>query len=419
MLLGALELFALRGSSLLRTKPRLLALLLTQLCPVDKGTLYTLACCQQGHTCWLLSWPCTSCYPYCLTVLALRTLLYHHFCLSWPYTTRNETTARQPLLAEVPTRNSARTGKTRSRSPHMHGTRSPRHHGENEDELYHESLTGWGDAPPGQAMASEEKGGHERDACTPRTPSGHVAARRGTWIHRRGRAGWAAAPHQGMHEEEERGDHDHVLRASSGGSRSRRRRRRSDLVLAADSNADQAPRLGFVGASGADGQGGGELISLGRMQIFRRTHKVGSRDWRKKAEKISQVFGPSIAALFAKWKSEVRGALALARAREERAGLGAKDDTEWSQERLGRALGILHQRLACIFKNAAEAFVFLGLKLNEGGRNVQTISYHELKRGIYRLNLQVTCQRIVPAADGCVLSEHGIRQRVLTLNPKP
>ena len=382
MLLGALELFALRGSSLLRTKPRLLAL-----------------------------------FPYCLTVLALRTLLYHHYCLSWPCTTRNETTARQPLLAEVPTRNSARTGKTRSRSPHMHGTR---HHGENEDELFHEGLTGWGDAPPGQAV--------------PRTPSGHIAARRGTW---RGRAGWAAAPHQGMHEKEERGDHDHVLRASSGGSRSRRRRRRSDLVLAADSNADQAPRLGFVGGSGADGQGGGELISLGRMQIFRRTHKVGSRDWRKKAEKISQVFGPSIAALFAKWKSEVRGALALARAREERAGLGAKDDTEWSQERLGRALGILHQRLACIFKNAAEAFVFLGLKLNEGGRNVQTISYHELKRGIYRLNLQVTCQRIVPAADGCVLvpaadgcvmvpaadgcvlSEHGIRQRVLTLNPKP
>ena len=272
MLLGALELFALRGSSLLRTKPRLLAL-----------------------------------FPYCLTVLALRTLLYHHYCLSWPCTTRNETTARQPLLAEVPTRNSARTGKTRSRSPHMHGTR---HHGENEDELYHEGLTGWGDAPPGQAV--------------PRTPSGHIAARRGTW---RGRAGWAAAPHQGMHEKEERGDHDHVLRASSGGSRSRRRRRRSDLVLAADSNADQAPRLGFVGGSGADGQGGGELISLGRMQIFRRTHKVGSRDWRKKAEKISQVFGPSIAALFAKWKSEVRGALALARAREERAGLGAPPAT--------------------------------------------------------------------------------------------
>ena len=53
-------------------------------------------------------------------------------------------------------------------------------------------------------------------------------------------------------------------------------------------------------------------------------------------------------------------------------------------------MGLLHQRLACIFKNAAEAFVFLGLKLNEGGRDAQTISYHELKRGIYRLNLQVT-----------------------------
>ena len=269
----------------------------------------------------------------------------------------------------------------------MHGTR---HHGKNDDELFHEGLTGWGEAPPGQAVLSAEQGGNrnEPEARTPRTPSGHVSARRGTW--RRGRAGWAAPPHPGMHEEEESGNHGHVFRASSSGSRSRRRRRRSDLGLAADSNADRGPRLGFVGGSGAEGQGGGELISLGRMQIFKRTHKVGSRDWRKKAEKISQVFGPSIAALFAKWKSEVRGALALARAREERAGLGAKDDTEWSQERLGRALGILHQRLACIFKNAAEAFVFLGLKLNEGGRDAQTISYHELKRGIYRLNLQVT-----------------------------
>ena len=131
-------------------------------------------------------------YPSCLTVLARHTLLYRSACLSWLYTTRNETTARQPLLAEVPTRNSASTGKTRSRSPHMHGTR---HHGKNDDELFHEGLTGWGEAPPGQAVLSAEQGGNrnEPEARTPRTPSGHVSARRGTW--RRGRAGWAAPPH--------------------------------------------------------------------------------------------------------------------------------------------------------------------------------------------------------------------------------
>jgi hypothetical protein len=55
-----------------------------------------------------------------------------------------------------------------------------------------------------------------------------------------------------------------------------------------------------------------------------------------------------------------------------------------SMRELDRAVRVLHKKLAMIFKNAAEAFIFFDPDAS------YTISFAELKRGIFRLNLQVS-----------------------------
>ena len=51
---------------------------------------------------------------------------------------------------------------------------------------------------------------------------------------------------------------------------------------------------------------------------------------------------------------------------------------------LDQAVRVLHKKLTMIFKNAAEAFVFFD---PDGS---YAISWSELKRGIFRLHLQVS-----------------------------
>lgn len=69
----------------------------------------------------------------------------------------------------------------------------------------------------------------------------------------------------------------------------------------------------------------------------------------------------------------------------------ARDQARWhsayarvSMRELDRAVRVLHKKLTMIFKNAAEAFIFFDPDAS------YTISFAELKRGIFRLNLQVS-----------------------------
>lgn len=114
---------------------------------------------------------------------------------------------------------------------------------------------------------------------------------------------------------------------------------------------------------------------------------VGSLAWRQKMAKSSVLtsfqsqMGFDVRRIFEGWKVLMRSRVALATVMDVQNGY-AGNTSRVSMRELDRAVRVLHKKLAMIFKNAAEAFIFFDPDAS------YTISFAELKRGIFRLNLQ-------------------------------
>ena len=192
----------------------------------------------------------------------------------------------------------------------------------------------------------------------------------------------AHAPDRHPTPQQENMQHD---RGKDTGRRWRRRR---------DEERDAEDASDAEDAQQAHGReaGVGRLLTSGRMKLTTNKSHVGSRQWRSKVGKAGGgLVTSSLRALaprgldyyLREWKQLTRSELALKKVTEMRtegaflSGLGAAV----SMRDLDHAIRLLHHKLTQIFENPGQAFVFFD---PDGS---YTISFVELKRGLYRLNL--------------------------------